>query len=315
METLSSHASRLIYCKQYVPSSTSVNDVMAYFHKNSRAYLVVVDDDQVCGLVGRDALLMKLKSPQGSEVYGDKRISTFMDPNPLVLDCNDDLVDSYRKVISRPVETVYDDVIVSSKGIFLGTVSVKQLMVCLLQDFESKGKETRQRSVFRKPIAATLFTDASPSNDKKDDPIDAFLKALENGELEPESVAVPLPQAPSDLIKLRGGLDVFNVVELVQMLVQGRKTGRLDLLEKKKDVPFYSLYIDKGKITNAEGDGKRGKPALFKALKASEGKFIFHDNLRSVNTTIHDDPFYLLMEACRQQDEAAVAPPMPQALS
>jgi len=63
METLSSHASRLIYCKQYVPSSTSVNDVMAYFTKTHALILWLWMMTRL-RLVGRDALLMKLKSPQ-----------------------------------------------------------------------------------------------------------------------------------------------------------------------------------------------------------------------------------------------------------
>jgi len=54
------------------------------------------------------------------------------------------------------------------------------------------------------------------------------------------------------------------------MLVQGRKTGRLDLLEKRKTSRFIRCILTKAN-NEREGDGKRGKPALFKALKASKG--------------------------------------------
>ncbi|MGB7566556.1 MAG: DUF4388 domain-containing protein, partial [Chitinivibrionales bacterium] len=73
----------------------------------------------------------------------------------------------------------------------------------------------------------------------------------------------------------------------------------------KEQNPFYSMYLDKGIISHAEGNGNTGKSALWKALKITEGKFIFHYNLLPAVTTIQDDPNFLLMEACRLQDEAA----------
>lgn len=311
METLLSHASDLIYCKQYIPSSTPVRLVVEYLKKYPRAFLVVADDHKVGGLIGCDKLLKRISSKKELELYSEKPISTLMDRNPLILDSNEDLFELYRKVVSRPFETVHDDVVIANSGIFSGLVSVKQLMLCLLEDLRNQLQLLQQqRSMMKKPITATLLTAENGSNVEENEIDGVFSDAMENGDLEPETVAVPLPKEPADHIKLRGHLDAFNVVELMQLLVQGRKTGRLDLLNYKEENPFYTVYIDKGKISHAEGNGNSGKSALWKALKITEGKFIFHYNLRPAVTTIQDDPNFLLMEACRLQDEAALVKPV-----
>jgi hypothetical protein len=237
-----------------------------------------------------------------------------MDKNPLILDSNEDLFELCRKVLSRPTETVYDDVVISTDGVFSGLVSVKQLMLCLLEDVGAQLQTLKQRrSMLKKPIVATLMTGDDASNPGKNESVGENFDLLENEGLEPENVAVPLPKEPANHIKLRGHLDAFNVVELVQLLVQGKKTGRLDLLDYKEEKPFYTVYINKGSISHAEGNGCSGKSALWKALKISEGKFIFHYNLQSATITIHEEPIFLLMEACRRQDEALAVKPFQEA--
>ena len=306
METLLSKAADLIYCKQYIPSTTPVRSVVEYLKKYPRTFLVVADDQKVAGLIGRDKLLKRVDSKNKWELYAERPISSVMDKNPLILDGNEDLFKLCLKVISRPIETVYDDVVVSTDGVFTGLVSVKQLMLCVLEDMGHQLKLLKeQRFLLKKPIVATLMTADDSLTANENEINETFSEALENGELEPESVAVPLPREPADHIKLRGHLDAFNVVELMQLLVEGRKTGRLDILGYKEQNPFYSMYLDKGIISHAEGNGNTGKSALWKALKITEGKFIFHYNLLPAVTTIQDDPNFLLMEACRLQDEAA----------
>ena len=314
METLLSRASDLIYCKLYIRSSTPVGRVVEYLLKYPRTFLVVADDQKVAGLIGREKLLKRVGPKNELELYTESPISAFMDKNPLVLDSNEDLFELCRKVLSRPIDTVYDDVVISTKGVFTGLVSVKQLMLCLIEDFGVQIQLLKQqRSMLKKPIIATLMTGDDAPNSDENENNGAQSDLPENEDLEPESIAVPLPQEPANHIKLRGHLDTFNVVELVQLLVQGRKTGRLDLLEYKEENPFYAVYIDKGIISHAEGNGSSGKPALWKALKISEGKFTFHYNLRSATITLHDDPMFLLMEGCRMQDEAAMIKPLQEA--
>jgi hypothetical protein len=165
----------------------------------------------------------------------------------------------------------------------------------------------KKRSMLKKPIVATLMRGDDAFGDGENEINGANFDLPENEDPEPENVAVPLPKEPESHIKLRGHIDAFNVVELVQLLVQGKKTGRLDLLEYKEENPFYTVYIDKGSISHAEGNGASGKSALWKALKISKGKFIFHYNLQSATISIHEDPMFLLMESCRLQDEDAAA--------
>jgi hypothetical protein len=315
METLLSRASDIIYCKQYIPSSTPVNLVVEYLWKYPRTFLVVADEQKVAGLISREKLLKKICSKKDLELYDQRPISAFMDKNPLILDGNEDLFELCRKVLSRPIQTVYDDVIISNGGVFSGLVSVKQMMLCLLEDVGGQINLLKQRqNMLKKPIVATVMTAETSDADGHHHDL-AAAEAFESDDPEPENIAVPLPQEPASHIKLRGHLDAFNVVELVQLLVQGKKTGRLDLLEHNEENPFYTVYIDNGIICHAEGNGGSGKPALWKALKITEGKFIFHYNLQSATITLHDDPIFLLMEACRMQDEAAMVKPLQEAIT
>lgn len=305
METLLSRASDLIYCKQYIPSSTPVKLVVDYLKKYPRSFLVAADNHKVTGLISRDKLFKKIGPQKDWDMYSKKPISTLLDKNPLILDSNEDLLELYRKVLSRPIETVHDDVVIATNGVFTGLVSVKQLMLCLLEDLRNKLQVFQQQSSMKSPVVATLLTGENGPNafDSESETGKAFSEYPENDFPEPENVAVPLQREPANHIKLRGHLDTFNIVELVQLLVQGGKTGRLDLLDYQEENPFYTVYIDKGRILHAEGNGITGKAALLKSLKITEGKFVFHYNLQSSKITIHDDPMYFLMEACRIQDE------------
>jgi hypothetical protein len=285
--------SELIYCKEYIPSTTPVKQVVDYFKQQKRTFIVVADDHTVAGLVGRDKLLISVSSPQAWALYAQKPIASLMDKNPLIFDGKGDIVDLFRKASSRPIETVYDDVIISMNGTFTWLLSVKQLMRCMIQESESRLEPPKVTvNLSKKPIIATFF-DHKTTSANADTAIDPY--------------AYTMSPSRDDVfrIHLRGRLDAFSVVELMQMLVQGTKTGRLDVPEKTKNIPLISVFFDRGKIIHAEGGGEKGKNALWRALKITEGDFAFHPGLRCTITTIYEDPMFLLMEACRLQDESA----------
>jgi len=94
----------------------------------------------------------------------------------------------------------------------------------------------------------------------------------------------------------------------VQLLVQGRKTGRLDLLEYKEE-NLSTRYILTRDYFARRRKRQQRETALWKALKISEGKFTFHYNLRSATITsmMTDVSSHGRM---RMQDEAAMIKPL-----
>jgi hypothetical protein len=41
-------------------------------------------------------------------------------------------------------------------------------------------------------------------------------------------------------------------------------------------------------------------------MKIAEGEFVFHSDLQQPMQSIYEEPMFLLIEACRLQDEAAI---------
>ncbi len=107
---------------------------------------------------------------------------------------------------------------------------------------------------------------------------------------------------------LQGQLDECCVFDVVQLLVQTAKTGRLELYPEGMGthaVPC-TVFVHGGNIVHAETGIDGGHSALWKALRITKGEFsFFSGEPAGVTTTIRENPMMLLMEACRKQDEEA----------
>jgi CBS domain-containing protein len=275
-----------------VPSTTLVRQVVEYLKLHDRTFIVVADDHKVAGLIGRDKLLIKVGSSESS-LYAQQPIAVVMDATPLIFEGSGDVSQLFRHVVSRPIETVYDDIVISTNGVFAGLLSVRKLMECMLEELEYQRSITMETfSTLKKPIVATFF-------DQK------HTAGFAATSIDPYAYTMAISKDDATPIKLRGHLDAFSVIELMQMLVQGTKTGRLDLCGKAKKATCFTVFFDQGKIIHAEGMSETGKNALWKALKFTDGDFSFHPGLLHPARSIHEDPMFLLMEACRLQDEAA----------
>lgn len=305
MEKKDYKASALVYSKKYIPHTTPTSDVIDYFKKHTSNFLAVAQEGKIIGIIGREKLFLTVGSQFGWALHSSSTIMTLMDKNPLIYDGNGNAIELLRKAVARPIETVYDDVIIADKGIFAGLVSVKQLMLIELENLDAQLKTLVQhRTLLEKTIASHLL-DQNVSPEMWNKKIDAVVSTAQQIEaLEQEKAELP-PQSTQQ-VKLQGHLDVFSVIDLIQLLVQGGKTGRLELLPNtKNDKGRLMIYVDNGKILHAEGCGDSGVNALWRALRLAQGEFSFLYGFMCDTITINDNPMSLLLEGCRRQDEEA----------
>jgi Domain of unknown function (DUF4388) len=106
---------------------------------------------------------------------------------------------------------------------------------------------------------------------------------------------------------LQGQLDECCVLDVVQLLVQTAKTGRLELYPEGRGAQAVpcTVFVHAGNIVHAETGVDGGHSALWKALRITKGEFSFFSGEHTGAITIRENPMMLLLEACRKQDEEA----------
>ncbi|WP_419779170.1 GGDEF domain-containing protein [Maridesulfovibrio sp.] len=95
---------------------------------NALNCIVVVKNNFPCGLVMEYNLNKHLSGKYGVALYSNKPISSVMDDAPLVVDLETTVEKVSQQAMARSRKRAYDDVIVTSKGQLMGTVSVQKLL-------------------------------------------------------------------------------------------------------------------------------------------------------------------------------------------
>jgi hypothetical protein len=123
----------------------------------------------------------------------------------------------------------------------------------------------------------------------------------------------PARSAPGPLGPERGGLvgslgDV-SLVEILQLLNFGRRSGAIDVepqSEQGLPLPRGLVVVDAGQVRFAKAGGAVGEDALFALLSAGRGRFSvrFERNVVDVPNVTAETQF-LLLEFLRRADEAA----------
>jgi hypothetical protein len=295
----------LVYSRKCVPQSMLIQDMVNYFRTNNDQFVAVFEERKIVGIISREKMLFDIGSQFGWALYANKPVSALMDSKPLIVDGTADIISIFKMVISRPEERVYDDVIVVKERMFAGMISVRQLMRYHSEYLEEHlNIINQQKKLLEKTIAAHLL-------DKVADPdtwakrVGEVVKTAQEMEILEEK-SVNDSGAEKVPVTLQGCLDIFSVIDLIQLLVQGGKTGRLSF-SGSSDIEntLYTVFIDHGTIVHAEGLDCSGKDALFEALRITSGNFVFYYNSLSDKITIQENPIFLLMEFCRLQDEEA----------
>ncbi len=101
-----------------------------FFHAAQLDAVALVEGREPVGLVTRPKLLYTLFRRYGFELYGKKPIITIADTEPLILHEDERLDVALDKALERPVEDMYDDIIVvNDDGLYVGLLSVKQMII------------------------------------------------------------------------------------------------------------------------------------------------------------------------------------------
>jgi hypothetical protein len=301
------NAFSLIYSNRCIPNNLPVREVVNYFRNNSDQFAAIHGERKIVGIVCSEKLMFDIGSQFGWALYANKPISELMDPHPLIVKGADDIVSIFKAVVSRPEAKIYDDIVVVNERIFAGLISVRQVMRYHSEYLEQQLKIIeQQKKLLEKTISTHLL-------DKKVDP-EIWSKKINEVVITAQRMEVLEEKCTSEPetnnnvpVTLQGCLDIFSVLDLIQLLVQGGKTGRLMLSDSSQSgVSSYALFVDHGSIVHAEGLGLSGKEALFEALRITSGNFVFYYNCLSDKITIHENPIFLLLESCRLQDEEAI---------
>ena len=100
---------------------------------------------------------------------------------------------------------------------------------------------------------------------------------------------------------LRGNLSQMNVIDLVQSLEMGRKSGSLTLTN---DDEKCEMYFSEGQVTHASYGSLTGDAAVFKVLRWTGGNFQINFEAKTTEQTTTLNTQGLLMEGLRMLDES-----------
>ncbi|MDL5053949.1 DUF4388 domain-containing protein [Oscillatoria laete-virens NRMC-F 0139] len=292
----------LVYTRDYIHCDIPVKQAYEIFKNYEGSFMAVTSDETIVGLVGKERLLTKLGSQFGWALHADKTIKSLMDPEPLIVDGNSSVIDISRSVRKRGDEKFFDDLIVATEGEFSGLIAVKSLIIHQFKDLERKAKELdEQREILADTIEAHLIDKAGGAEavKKKMGAIVDAAQQLEHNERKWEQQ----PQMPAEA-KMQGRLEIFSAIDLMQILIQGNKTGRLSLRGQTRLGPqLFDVFLTHGNIVHAFGMQKKALDALYQALMLKSGEFEFRFGESAPENSISGNSMGFLLEACRMQDE------------
>lgn len=106
---------------------------------------------------------------------------------------------------------------------------------------------------------------------------------------------------------IEGNIKDFPLIDVLNLLSFGNKTGVLVISGKKNDEPINGeIYFIGGKIVDALCGNKRGEEAFYSIFLMSEGNFSFKTQNISITPKIEKSFDNLLLEAIRKADEIKV---------
>lgn len=152
------------------------------------------------------------------------------------------------------------------------------------------------RSVAENLIDKELNLDAARQK------IDAVISLADKIEKKPGRAEVNGESGRHSSQNLRGDLGQFSMVDLAQVLVQGRKTGELTVTQESGVTGV--VYFEQGFITHALYQNQRGRRALMGVVGIERGSFLFtYDTPAPEHTIVGDDPMGVLLKVFTEMDE------------
>lgn len=99
---------------------------------------------------------------------------------------------------------------------------------------------------------------------------------------------------------LQGNLDQLSLPEILQLLIQGKKTGQLSLTN---DLDSGDIFMSEGDIVHIAVGIEYGETALFELICWPKGRFIFEPGVQSPDTTVTRETESLLRESVKRAQE------------
>lgn len=133
---------RLATAMAAMPPETPVSAAAEWFEQQPDSHSIVVEiAGQPRGLITRDRLNRMLASKFGMPLYWNRTIDKIMENAPLVAEADMQVEAVARLAMDRPDSQLYDTVIVTEQGKYVGGVTVK----ALLESFASLQAEAARR--------------------------------------------------------------------------------------------------------------------------------------------------------------------------
>jgi EAL domain-containing protein (putative c-di-GMP-specific phosphodiesterase class I)/GGDEF domain-containing protein len=108
---------------------THISEVARYFREyENELCAVVVQGGAPVGLVMREKLFQQLAGQYGIPLYWNRPISKLMDCNPLIVDELVPLDQVSQMSTARETNNLYDYVVITCEGAFLGTASIRSIL-------------------------------------------------------------------------------------------------------------------------------------------------------------------------------------------
>ncbi|MBN2363034.1 response regulator [candidate division WOR-3 bacterium] len=99
-----------------------------------------------------------------------------------------------------------------------------------------------------------------------------------------------------------GTVSSFPVVDLLQFMEMGAKTGSLEIKSFEKSAV---VYFDKGVIVHSESGRLRGSNAIYHIISWQDGTFVYSPDKMPAEVTVRENLSHLLLEGIRLMDEEA----------
>lgn len=109
------------------------NEVDVLFMSNpSLRSIVVVRDEKPIGHITRTHFYQKIGTRYGYHLFMGRQNQLIMKENPLIVDRNAPITEVSTLAMSRPPEDLYDDVVVTKNNLYDGLVSIRELLLKLV---------------------------------------------------------------------------------------------------------------------------------------------------------------------------------------
>jgi hypothetical protein len=104
-----------------------------------------------------------------------------------------------------------------------------------------------------------------------------------------------------EYIALKGDLSEIGMLDVIQVLDNAQKSGKLLITSEGKD---GLIFFNSGRIVNAQYENKNGEQAMYSLVGVKGGTFEYKPSDKAFDVVINNSNTNLLLEGLRLLDEA-----------